>query len=88
MSQNHSKSLTALVPMITRETPISSSSRMEASSRMPPPTSIWSSPRAAIAVMEAVLTGRPTLAPSRSTMCSQRAPSAWNCLAWAIGLSP
>ena len=87
ISLNHSKSCTAFVPMITLLTPISSNCFMEASFRRPPPTSMFNIPSAAMADIVSVLTGRPSLAPSRSTICSHFAPSELNSCACSTGLS-
>src|SRR5688572_13687514 len=79
-----SGSLTARLPMTARPATSRASSRL-ARARMPPPS--WTSTPAAARMRRITgrLTGTPSLAPSRSTTCSDRAPSSRYCSASSMG---
>ena len=64
-----SGSRTAMVPRMTRLTPLSSQASIVARSRMPPPSCTGIPTLFRIAPTAAALTGRPAKAPSRSTRC-------------------
>src|ERR1700722_12811367 len=78
-------SRTAAVPMITRSTPLPSQPSTVAMSRMPPPSCTHRPTVSRMRSTAAAFIGLPAKAPSRSTTCRWRKPSASKVCACAAG---